>query len=120
MYVITKTFTFEAAHHLNNVPEGHKCRRPHGHSYRVVMELQAEALDTRGFVVDYTDLGPVKDWIDFHWDHQDLNAVEAGVETTAENLAKVLFDRFKLMYPQLTAVTVCETAKTTATYRGRR
>ncbi|MEM1009583.1 MAG: 6-carboxytetrahydropterin synthase, partial [Myxococcota bacterium] len=29
---IYKEFTFEAAHHLPFVPEGHKCRRLHGHS----------------------------------------------------------------------------------------
>ena len=28
---IWKEFTFEAAHLLPNVPEGHKCRRLHGH-----------------------------------------------------------------------------------------
>ena len=29
---ITKDVTFEAAHLLPNVPEGHKCARLHGHS----------------------------------------------------------------------------------------
>ena len=28
---LVKDFRFEAAHYLPNVPEGHKCRRMHGH-----------------------------------------------------------------------------------------
>ena len=32
---LLREFTFEAAHRLTQVPEGHKCARLHGHSYRV-------------------------------------------------------------------------------------
>ena len=32
---LTKDFTFEAAQTLPNAPEGHKCRRLHGHSFKV-------------------------------------------------------------------------------------
>jgi len=32
---LIKTFRFDAAHTLPCVPEGHKCSRMHGHSYRV-------------------------------------------------------------------------------------
>ena len=32
---IAKTFDFDAAHFLPHVPEDHKCRRMHGHTYRV-------------------------------------------------------------------------------------
>ena len=32
---VFKTFTFEAAHSLPNVPTNHKCARLHGHSFRV-------------------------------------------------------------------------------------
>ena len=34
-----KDFTFEAAHHLPHVPEGHKCGRLHGHSFMVRLEI---------------------------------------------------------------------------------
>ncbi len=32
---LTKDFTFEAAQTLPKAPEGHKCRRVHGHSFKV-------------------------------------------------------------------------------------
>ena len=31
---LVKDFRFEAAHFLPHVPQGHKCRRMHGHSFR--------------------------------------------------------------------------------------
>jgi 6-pyruvoyl-tetrahydropterin synthase len=50
---ISKTFDFDAAHHLPFVSEGHKCRRMHGHTYRV--ELVCEGtLDERGMICDYS------------------------------------------------------------------
>jgi 6-pyruvoyltetrahydropterin/6-carboxytetrahydropterin synthase len=32
---LTKDFRFEAAHTLPSLPEDHKCRRMHGHSFKV-------------------------------------------------------------------------------------
>ena len=32
---LAKSFTFEAAHFLPTFPDGHKCRRLHGHSFKV-------------------------------------------------------------------------------------
>ena len=37
---LTKEFRFEAAHCLPNTPEGHKCRRLHGHSFKVTVEVK--------------------------------------------------------------------------------
>ena len=36
---IFREFTFEAAHRLTHVPDGHKCARLHGHSYRVEIHV---------------------------------------------------------------------------------
>ncbi len=37
-----KDFTFEAAHRLPHVPEGHKCGRLHGHSFMVRLEISGQ------------------------------------------------------------------------------
>ena len=119
MFTITKEFLFDAAHHLPLMPEGHKCKRHHGHSYRVIMELQSEKLDDFGFVLDYGELAPIKEYIDSTLDHRDLVEVfgAVGNTTSAERLALTLFLKFKKQFPMLSAVTVCETGKTSATYR---
>lgn len=117
MYTITKEFAFEAAHHLPHMPPGHQCARPHGHSYRVTVELRSAALIADGFVRDFGELKAVKQFLDEHFDHRNLAAVlGTGEATTAERLAALLFWRFESDFPELWAVTVCETAKTTARY----
>lgn len=138
MFIITKTFTFEAAHRLLGHP---KCGRLHGHSYRATFELQAEDLPILGehpsMVRDYAELGVIKNWIDENLDHRYLvgrELLESGdsvwaacsrdetielpiFRTTAEELSRLFYDRWKIAFPELSAVTVCETEKTTATYR---
>jgi 6-pyruvoyltetrahydropterin/6-carboxytetrahydropterin synthase len=92
MYRIGKQFRFEAAHSLPHLPEGHKCRRPHGHSYQVEMILESAELDEDCFVVDYGKLDAFKKWIDLNVDHRDLNKVIV-IPTTAENLAEWFHER---------------------------
>ena len=115
-YAITKTFTFAAAHHLPQLPDGHKCRRPHGHNYAVTLVLEADHLDPCGMVTDYGDLDPVKQWIATDLDHRDLNEVLPCLPT-AEWLARAVWDRWTKRYPELAEVIVSETPATTASYR---
>jgi 6-pyruvoyltetrahydropterin/6-carboxytetrahydropterin synthase len=122
-FSIAKRFSFEASHVLTAVPEGHKCRRLHGHNYEVEVICAADELDGRGMVVDYFDLAPAKDLIDERLDHRHLNDVLDG-EPTAEHLAWWLFEALKGHLPadvaaRLAAVRVFETPRTWAEYRPR-
>lgn len=126
MFSITKSFRFEAAHHLPGLPEGHKCARPHGHSYRVVIELTAYPLSVHGFVLDYGDLDVIAKDIAEHLDHRDLNEIANGNwPTTAECLARFFYYRWLKLLRALPSwderivfrsVTVQETERTSATY----
>lgn len=120
MFRIAKRFTFEASHVLTAVPEGHKCRRLHGHNYEVEVVCEAAELDRRGMVVDYHDLDPVGRLIDATLDHRHLNDVIEG-EPTAERLAWWLYEALKAELPsevahRLRAVRVSETPRTWAEY----
>ena len=53
-----KDFTFEAAHHLPHVPEGHKCGRLHGHSFMVRLEITGEVDPHTGWIMDFAEFGP--------------------------------------------------------------
>ena len=117
-YAITKEFTFAAAHHLEGLPDTHQCSRPHGHNYTVKVELQAPILNEVGFVVDYGDLKPLKDYIDQTLDHRDLNEV-FSFQTSAENLAHHFYEWCHDRWPQVVAVHVSETEKTWAVYRRK-
>ncbi len=132
MYVIEKSFTFEAAHHLSGLPECHKCARPHGHSYTVTFELSAPELDATGFVTDFADLDPVGAYIAATLDHSYLNELSVTVtgdeatqrllpQPSSEHLAHHLYETaVRILSPELasmiTAVRVSETASSRATY----
>ena len=59
MYRISKKWTFDAAHHLDGLPEGHKCARVHGHTWTVEVVLAAVTLTGPGFVTDFGELAPL-------------------------------------------------------------
>lgn len=119
MYKISKEFAFSASHVLGGLPSDHPCARLHGHNYVIVVHLQGESLNDVGFVKDYRELSLVKEYIDNTLDHRHLNDI-FGFNPTAENIAKYLYDIFKQEIPELYAVEVRETPKTSAIYEADR
>lgn len=117
MYKISKQFAFSASHILEGLPQEHPCSRLHGHNYVVTVHLKAGELNAVGFVKDYRELDGVKRYIDEMLDHRHLNDL-FPFNPTAENLAKYLYDTFKKDIPELYAVEVSETPKTTAIYEA--
>lgn len=115
MYKISKQFAFSASHILEGLPENHPCSRLHGHNYIITLHLKSAALNAVGFVRDYRELDKIKKYIDDTLDHRHLNDI-LPFNPTAENMAKYLFDLFKADIPELYAVEVSETPKTTAIY----
>ncbi|MFI1015130.1 6-pyruvoyl trahydropterin synthase family protein [Streptomyces sp. NPDC020965] len=116
---ISKEFHFSASHRLGGLAAEHPCGRLHGHNYVVELELSAagDGLDAIGFVRDYGELGDFGKWLDNDVDHRHLNDLLVGVNPTAENLSRWLFERWLPHYPELSSVRVSETAKTWAEYR---
>ena len=53
---LTHTFSFEAAHFLPHVPEDHKCRRMHGHSFFVDVMVHGEVEEKSGWVQDFGEI----------------------------------------------------------------
>lgn len=80
-------YTFEAAHYLPNVPADHKCRRMHGHNYKVEVLLSSPALDERGFVVDFAELDAAMQPLIAQIDHTTLNDTSGLENPTAEIIA---------------------------------
>lgn len=115
---ISKTFRFAAAHSLPMLPDTHKCHRKHGHNYEVTVELGTSRV-VEGFVLDYGELAPLKEYLDTVFDHRDLNDIIPN--PTAEVLAFSLWTwcdaEFTTERVKVTAVTVAETPNVTATYR---
>jgi len=53
---LTKDFTFEAAQTLPKAPEGHKCRRVHGHSFKVEVSVEGDVEPTVGWIYDHATI----------------------------------------------------------------
>ena len=115
---IFKVFTLESAHWLPNVPEGHKCRRLHGHSFRIEVRVSGEVGEQSGWVMDFADIkGAFRPLFD-QLDHHCLNEVEGLENPTSENLARCVWDRLKPSLPLLSEVVVHETCTSGCSYRG--
>jgi 6-pyruvoyltetrahydropterin/6-carboxytetrahydropterin synthase len=108
---------FEAAHLLPRAPEGHKCRRLHGHSYAIELVLAGEVDEERGWLIDYADIrrafAPLYEQLDHHY----LNEVPGLENPTSENLARWIWDRLAGALP-LREVRVEETCTSSCVYRG--
>ncbi|OGI61554.1 MAG: 6-carboxytetrahydropterin synthase QueD, partial [Candidatus Muproteobacteria bacterium RBG_16_60_9] len=92
---IFKVFSIEAAHHLPNVPAGHKCRRLHGHSFRIELRVRGPVGADSGWVQDFADLGAAFDPLFQRLDHRCLNEVPGLENPTSENLARWIWRELK-------------------------
>ena len=115
---LTKTFTFEAAHSLPTFPEGHKCRRLHGHSFKVTVTAEGEVDPARGYLIDYADIKAACTPILERLDHRHLNEIEGLENPTSEVLAGWIWDRLKPNLPPLSKIVIDETCSSACEYSG--
>ena len=115
---IYKQFIFEAAHRLPNVPDGHKCSRLHGHSWKGVIHVEGEIDPHTGWIMDFAEIKKVFDPIYNQLDHNYLNEIEGLENPTSEVLAKWIWERLKPILPKLSQVVINETCTTGCIYRG--
>lgn len=115
---LVRQYSFEAAHRLPRVPEGHKCARLHGHSYRVDLEVRGPVDPETGWLIDFAKMDEAFDPLFGRLDHRTLNEVPGLENPTCENLAAYLWRELRPALPPLSAVTVWETADSRCTYRG--
>lgn len=115
MWTVSKEFYFEAAHSLPNLPKGHKCRRVHGHSYKLVVICAGELHADNSWVVDYAEIKSItQPFVDL-LDHQNMNDV-LKIHTTAENIAFWFYMKLRGKLP-IESIQIWETPTTCCTYR---
>ena len=122
MYTLKVEGAFEAAHHVNGYPG--KCARLHGHNWVVEAVVKGKELDELGMLVDFKIIKQtLKDTLE-RFDHRYLNELEpfkSGVNPTAENLARIIFEELAgseifQRDSKLAAITVFESPKSSVTY----
>src|SRR5258708_18736766 len=84
---LRKTFQFEAAHLLPRLPRSHKCRRLHGHSFKVEIVVAGRCDPKLGWLMDYAEISQKFNPLWRRLDHVYLNKI-AGLENpTSEVIA---------------------------------
>ncbi|MDA7686498.1 6-carboxytetrahydropterin synthase QueD [Pseudomonadales bacterium] len=115
---IYKDFTFEAAHMLPNVPEGHQCARLHGHSFKVRLYVEGELGEKTGWIMDFTDIKTAFKPIYNQLDHYYLNDIDGLENPTSEVLVKWIWEKLKPVLPELSMIELKETCTSGCIYRG--
>lgn len=116
---VWRRFRFQSAHRLPNVPLGHKCGRMHGHGFEAILHANQD-LGTRPLSIDYDHLDEVWIPLQTQLNYQCLNEIEGLENPTSENLAAWIWRRLKPTLPELSWVTVFETASCGANFDGER
>ncbi|MDZ4861142.1 MAG: 6-carboxytetrahydropterin synthase [Candidatus Hydrogenedentes bacterium] len=102
-------FGFEAAHFLPNVPEAHKCRRMHGHSFRVAVCAEKS-----------NSLEPFLERIHHALDRRCLNRIVGLENATSEHVARWIWEQLEPRGVGMLSVTVAETCTARCVYRGEK
>ena len=118
-YALTVREHFDAAHALIGYPG--QCKNLHGHTWDVDVTVRGTQLDTVGIVYDFKDLKQNLLSILNQFDHKYLNEVPpfTAMNSTAENLARVVFDQLEALLPpgiSLVEVAVWESPIAKLTY----
>ena len=85
---LVKTFSFEAAHYLPNLPAGHKCIRMHGHSFHGEIAVRGAVDPTTGWLIDFGELKTIRGPLVARLDHYLLNEIPGLENPTSETVAK--------------------------------
>ena len=108
---LTREYRFEAAHRLPRVPEGHRCRRVHGHSYQVTVVVEGPVDPHTGWVVDFADVEAAWRGVHDALDHRCLNDVPGLENPTSERLAEWCWRALAPALPLLAAIEVRESGR---------
>ena len=115
---LTKEFRFEAAHTLPTLPEGHKCRNMHGHSFRVEVSVEGEVDMSIGWVYDHKKISMVMNPLIEELDHSYMNDIEGLESPTIELMAAWFWRKIEGDLPGLCEIVIYETPTAWCSFKG--
>jgi len=115
---IYREFTFDSAHYLPKLPEGHKCREMHGHTYRLKVYIKGKPDPHQGWIVDFKEMKNKITGVIDEVDHKTLNQVQGLDNPTAENITIWFWQKLKPLFQGLSRIELKETASTGVVYCG--
>jgi len=115
---IYKDFSFDSAHRLPNVADGHKCGRLHGHTFQLRIVVSGPVGEESGWILDFADLKTAFEPLFQELDHNYLNELEGLENPTSEVIVQWIWERLKPVLPQLSRLELKETCTTGCVYSG--
>ena len=103
---------------MPHLPKSHKCRRLHGHSFKVQIAVAGPCHPRLGWVMDYAAIAEAFEPIWEKLDHYYLNEIPGLENPTSEHIAVWIWQRLKPRLPLLSEVVVAETCTARCVYRG--
>lgn len=119
VFELRRTFFIESARSLPQLPEGHPCRRLHGHSFQILLVLRGDLDPKIGWVYDFHEIDTVASPILKELDHRVLNEVPGLENPTSEKLCVYLYEKLRPSLPLLHQVIIRETRDTECRYPVR-
>ncbi len=116
---IYKEFSFDSAHYLPNVPEGHKCKNMHGHTYRLRVVIEGQPDPHFGWIMDFKELKDALTPVIDQLDHKVINDIKGLENATAENITIWIWNQIKPVLPLLSRIELYETPTTGVIYSGK-
>lgn len=133
VFKVTKYFELSYAHRLHNYPG--KCGNIHGHTAKIKVTCEVKELPPTGMAIDFRELKQkIGGYIDTELDHRIILAksdpitevlIEHGedviileVPPSAENLAKLIFEKVEEFGLPVTKVSFWESPTSRATYQS--
>lgn len=109
-------FHLESARFLPRLPEGHPCRRMHGHSFKVTLILEGPLDPNLGWIMDFNEVAALAKPVLGPLDHRVLNEVPGLENPTSEILCRYIFETLKPSLSMLRRVTIAETSDSECSY----
>lgn len=116
---LTKEFFFEAAQTLPRAPEGHKCRKMHGHSFKLEVTVEGTVDPEIGWVYDHARISKAVQPLLDRLDHAYLNDIEGLENPTIELMAAWFWEKIAPQCPGLDEIVIHETPTARCSYRGQ-
>ena len=117
---IFRTYIFHAARFIPTLAKEHPCSNMHGHTFKIIIEVEGEINKETGFVMDFYDIDKiVKANIIDKIDHKILNEIPGLENPSSEYLSIWIWEHLISQLPLLSKVSVSEEHGTGMEYKGK-
>ena len=117
---IIRTYTVHSARFIPTLDSNHPCSKMHGHTFKIIIELDGPINKDTGFVMDFYDLDViVNEKIIKKIDHKVLNEIDGLDNPSSEFLSIWIWNKLITSIPILSEITVSEELGTGIKYSGK-